>query len=803
MTFDYSPLKLVKGSANVNPIEDPVLGANGTANVIRINNFIQRVEDDMRRLVPQGKGNIIIGGGTEPMELQAGPNNYCLTVDPTTPTGMVWEERVDTTTIQTVGGKKTFTSDMELLQDLQVGSDIGVGGNATVVGNLSARNGHLTGTLEVGSSTQLHSTLVVANNTTLRTNLTVGGATALHTAVVSSTLNVGGGVQLDSALKVVGPTSMQSNLSVDGNANVTGSMVVGNDVLITDSFSVGGAANLASLAVTGPAAFITTTTNSLTVTGEANLNSLSLAGGLVVPTTLSTGGAITSGGDITTTKALTVGGTSTLSGVTAYTLTTSGTTTTGKLVALQPTTLNDTLWVGGSAELRSSLLVVGNSSLRGDLTVAGSTKLDRTTTADISVNGGALVRESLTVEGTAYMGNDLTVDGSTFVEGSSTVELDLTVGGRTVLAGPLQTPTATIGNLIATTGKVGTFATDTLNAGGITYTGTLTGNSATLNTLSTQGIDSTTLKATRLTITGSAEIPGLSGINTGDEVDATRTVSGTVRASSDTPDPIVYTVSDAQAAFIAKSEVGTTLATLVGGKVPITQLPATAITDTHVVPTIEAMNALTAQVGDVAILTNPASTYILQTEPNGWVMLNTPTDAVPSVFNRVGPIQAQAGDYTATMIPITAIPTINATHVQAALERLAIAVTTHTTDTNNPHKVTTEQVGAIPMYEKGSGMGVATLDVDAKVPLSQLPSDLLLGSTSRGVQEFTTSDLSSGVLTVQHALGQKYPSSVMVYSNLDRVVVPDDIEVVDDSTLKVYLSSFTTMQGTWKVVVAV
>lgn len=800
--FDYSALKLVKGSANVNPIEDPVLGANGTANVIRINNFIQKVEDDMRRLVPQGKGNIIIGGGTEPMELQAGPNNYCLTVDPTTPTGLVWEERVDTTTNQRVGGKKTFTSDMELLQDLQVGSDLGVGGNVTVVGNLSAHNGHLTGTLEVGSTTLLHNTLTVANNTTLRTNLSVGGASALTTAVVSSTLNVGGDVELDSALKVVGPTTMQSNLSIDGNANTTGSVVVGNDVLVTDSLSVGGAANLASLSVTGPTALITTTTNSLTVTGEANLNSLSLAGALVVGTTLNTGGAITSGGDITTAKALTVGGTSTLSGVTTSTITTSGTTTTGKLVALQPTTLNDTLWVGGSTELRSTLLVVGNSSLRGDLAVGGNARLDKTTTADISVNGAALIRESVTVEGTAHVGDDLTVDGSTFIEGGSTVELDLTVGGRTVLAGPLTVENAQVGNLVSSTGKVGTLTTDSVRAGGITYTGTLTGNTATLNTLSTQGMETTTMKATTLTVTGSAVIPGLSGINTGDEVDATRTISGTVRITSDTPDPIVYTVSDAQGAFIAKADAGTTLATLVNGKVPITQLPATAITDTHVVPTMEAMNALTAQVGDVAILTNPASTYILQTEPNGWVMLATPTDAVPSVFNRVGPIQAQAGDYTATMIPITVIPTINASHVQAALERLALALSTHTVDTNNPHRVTAEQAGAIPMYEKGSGMGVATLDKDAKVPLFQLPDDLLLGSASRRVREFTTTDLSSGVLTVQHGLMQKYPSSVTVYSNLDRVVVPDDIEVVDESTLKVYLSSFTTMQGTWKAVVA-
>lgn len=800
--FDYSALKLVKGSANTKPLEDPVRGANGTANVTRINNFIDQVERDMGRLVPQGKGNLIIGGGTEPMELQAGPNNYCLTADATTPTGMVWEERVDVTTNQRVGGKKTFTSDLETLQGLQVGLDMGVGGNATVTGNLSARNGHLTGTLEVGSSTLLHNTLTVANNTTLRTNLTVGGATALTTAVISSTLSVGGDVGIDSGLVVGGPVTMQANAVVSGNANVSGSVVVGNDVLIADSLSVGGAANLASLAVTGPTTMSTAVTTNLTVTGEANLNSLSLAGGLAVGTSLSTGGSITSGGDISTSKGLTVGGVSSLSGVTATTVTTSGTTTTGKLIALQPTTLNDALWVGGSTELRSTLLVVSNSTLRGDLAVAGTTRLDRVTTADITVGGAALVRESLTVEGTAHISDDVAVGGSTFVEGSSTVELDLTVGGRTVLAGPLTAKDAEVGSLVSTASKVGTLTADTIKAGGIEYTGTLTGNSATFSMLSTQGIKANTMEARTLTITGGAVIPGLSGINTGDEVDATRTLSGTVRISSDAPDPIVYTVSDAQAAFLSKGDAGTVLATLVGGKVPSSQLPATAITDTHVVPSIEAMNALTAQVGDVAILTDPASTYILQTEPNGWVMLNTPTDSVPSVYGRVGPIQAQTGDYIASMIPVASIPTLNAGDVQAALERLVTSIGDHVANTDNPHGVTADQVGAVPVWEKGSGMGVATLDADAKVPLSQLPDDLLLAGTYRMMLEFSTADLSSGILTVQHELMQKYPSSVTVYSNLDRVVVPDDIEVVDESTLKVYLGSFTTMQGTWKVVIS-
>lgn len=800
--FDYSALKLIKGSANTHPVEDPVLGANGTANVIRINNFIQRVQDDLTTMVPQGKGNLIIGAGTAPIELQVGPNNYCLTVDPTTPSGVLWEERVDMVSAQKVGGKKTFTSDLEALQDVQVGLDLGVGGNTSIVGNVSAHNGHLTGTLEVGGSTLLHSTITVANSTYLQSNLSVVGATMLNTAVLSSTLNVGGDVHMDSSLTVVGPTTMQSNLTLDGSADVSGSVMVGNDVLISDSLSVGGAANLSSLAVEGPASLTTTTTTDLTVTGNTSLKSLSITGALAVGTTLTTGGNITSGGNITTTQALTVGGVSTLAGVTSASMTTSGTTTTGRLVVLQGTNLNDTLWVGGTAQLRSSLSVVGGTALQGDLNVGGISTLGRTTTADLDVNGATNLHGPLSVDGTAYVNGDIAIEGSAFTEGSSTVEQDLTVGGRTVLAGPLTTLSIAAGSAVFTNSSITALTTGTTKAEDIEYTGALTGNKATVYTLSSHEVESTDITTTNLTVTGSATIPGLTGTNSGDEVEASPTLSGTVRVSGNQPDPIVYTVTDAQATFIAKGEQGVSLATLVGGKVPIAQLPPLAISETYVVASIADMNALMAQVGDVAVLTNPASTYILQTEPNGWVVLNTPTDAIPSVFNRVGPIQAQVGDYTASLISLAPIPTLNADNVQVGMVALVVAHNTHVGDTTNPHAVTAEQVEAIPTWEKGSGLGVATLDAQGRVPMDQLPADLWLGSTSRMVREFTVDDLIGGVLTLGHGLGEKYPSSVTVYSNLDRVIVPDDIEAVDNSTLRVYLTSYTNMLGTWKAVVS-
>ena len=50
------------------------------------------------------------------------------------------------------------------------------------------------------------------------------------------------------------------------------------------------------------------------------------------------------------------------------------------------------------------------------------------------------------------------------------------------------------------------------------------------------------------------------------------------------------------------------------------------------------------------------------------------------------------------------------------------ALTAHTNDRNNPHRVTAAQAGAVPASEKGQAGGVAQLDASGKVPESQLPA---------------------------------------------------------------------------------
>lgn len=76
------------------------------------------------------------------------------------------------------------------------------------------------------------------------------------------------------------------------------------------------------------------------------------------------------------------------------------------------------------------------------------------------------------------------------------------------------------------------------------------------------------------------------------------------------------------------------------GKIPTTQLPALAVTDTFVVSSQAAMLALTAEVGDVAVRTDLNKSFILKTAGAStlanWQELLTPTDSVLSVDGQTG-----------------------------------------------------------------------------------------------------------------------------------------------------------------------
>jgi hypothetical protein len=119
-------------------------------------------------------------------------------------------------------------------------------------------------------------------------------------------------------------------------------------------------------------------------------------------------------------------------------------------------------------------------------------------------------------------------------------------------------------------------------------------------------------------------------------------VSGS-QAKADAARDAAKAYSDATFIPLAQRGAAAGVATLDGGgKVPTSQLPSLAITETFPVASQAAMLALTAQKGDVAVRTDQHRSYILAVDDPtvlaNWLWMETPTDLVLSVDGRVGVI---------------------------------------------------------------------------------------------------------------------------------------------------------------------
>lgn len=131
----------------------------------------------------------------------------------------------------------------------------------------------------------------------------------------------------------------------------------------------------------------------------------------------------------------------------------------------------------------------------------------------------------------------------------------------------------------------------------------------------------------RLTAAGMEELrDAAGGVAPGDLAEVA--FSGDYADLTGTP-AIPSTAADVGAIPTSQKGAASGVATLdADGKVPLAQVPATAITNTSVVNTQAAMLALVAQVGDVAIRPDISSSFILQAEPASslanWQQILTP-----------------------------------------------------------------------------------------------------------------------------------------------------------------------------------
>jgi len=74
------------------------------------------------------------------------------------------------------------------------------------------------------------------------------------------------------------------------------------------------------------------------------------------------------------------------------------------------------------------------------------------------------------------------------------------------------------------------------------------------------------------------------------------------------------------------------------------------------------------------------------------------------------------------------------------------------------------------------------------------------GAESRYVGSFDDTDLVAGILTVVHDLNVK-EVQVCIYDNNDKLVIPNEVTLIDVSSLTVDLTDASPITGTWTVLV--
>lgn len=801
MEFDLSNYKITVGSINVSPREDPINGPNGTAVTTRFNTFVDGVQTLFNQALPNNQGGLVTTTQQGKLIEQArGPSSFCLVSSPVSESGLAYEPRVDLTTDQIVGGKKTFTSITTMngflsKEDSQVLADL------LVDGTLSVDDVLVNDSLSVRGNTNLHKLLNVDGNTSLKGRLDVSGLSTFGSGVVvSQGLTVNGGTSLGNTLSVGGAATFNNTLTVQGLASLTSVELMGYLQAQGDITGRAIAANT-NLTVKGSA----TIGGDLILSSGLNVKGSSTFGNLTVD-------SLTSRNTITSQGALIVAGPVTANG----TLTASGAAFEGSVscseITTQDLTVSNTFSVNGLMSLPSGLDVGQRLSVEGDLFISGVSTLQSPisgTSANFTGTmnvGSALSTDSLIVRSSSNLQGSVTINGGALIDGTLTTKSTANIAGALIVggtitttssitSGTLTTKTITSDNIIAEALKVNQ---DVITSGNLIANGNITSSSLNTTLLEVQG--ATTLLDLnvngKLTLANPISIPGLSGVNTGDELPATPTKAGVVMVDQPIGGvPMVYTKDTIDNLFIKQTD--STLVRLdSGGLIPEQYIPPKAYTKPFVVASEGGLLSLIAQEGDIAIRSDIKKAFILSgpaSQLESWIELtfDLPANVVQKVFGRVGEVLAQEGDYSAQQIAYTnsRYPTI--INVHGMLGQLNDGIAQHKTDTNNPHGLTIEQLDGIPMGMLGVPQGVAPLDAQGFVTHLK---------PTRLEYSFTQADIANGVINIPHTLGalpivQVFSGSSLIQNTLN---ITSEVNQVN-----IDMSNVTPISGTWKAVLIV
>jgi len=245
------------------------------------------------------------------------------------------------------------------------------------------------------------------------------------------------------------------------------------------------------------------------------------------------------------------------------------------------------------------------------------------------------------------------------------------------------------------------------------------------------------------------------------------------------------------------------------GKLDTSILPALAITDTFVVSSENAMLALTAQVGDVAVRTDLNKSFILKEDGastlSHWQELLTPTDAVSSVNGKTGVVILSASDVDALPDSTKYGKSLSVSGTSLSLKdqdgTVLSTVTTQDTNTWRPIKVNgTEKLGS------GTDTNALDLVAGTNITLSESGGAVTINATS-SIQKYSADNpaltQSSGLCTwtVTHSLGTKDVIVGIEEVSTGEVVYADIVKTSTSVVTIKIVSSSNISAGTYRVTV--
>lgn len=206
---------------------------NGTDTGLTVN---QTGDQDVAEFKDEGTTALIIkGSSATPGYVGIGtstPNEKLTVVGSISATGTLYTNTLEvgsgSTSLFVEGGKVGINTETP-------NEELTVVGSISATEDLYARNGTLTGTLDVSQATTLNSTLYVSDASTFASTVSAAGAVTFE-----STLNVTGATVVNNSLSATGAVEFDSTLTVDGSTTlnddiiVVGTASLDNGSIITD-----------------------------------------------------------------------------------------------------------------------------------------------------------------------------------------------------------------------------------------------------------------------------------------------------------------------------------------------------------------------------------------------------------------------------------------------------------------------------------------------------------------------------------------------------------------------------------------